>query len=119
MLPELVWKKPSLGTINLHGSLLPNYRGAAPINWAIMNGEKTSGATTFFINEKIDTGNIIDKVEVEITNNDNAGSFHDKLMKEGSLLLKKTVHQIFDGKAKEIPQTDLLSTEVKDAPKIF
>lgn len=120
MLPEIVWKKPELGTINLHGSLLPNYRGAAPINWAIINGEEKSGATTFFINEKIDTGNIIDKVEVEITNTDNAGTFHDKLMDAGSVLLKKTVHHIFDGNVVEIPQKDIFEKEkMKDAPKIF
>lgn len=120
MLPEVVWKKPSLGTINLHGSLLPNYRGAAPINWAIINGEKKSGATTFFINEKIDTGNIIDKVELEITNTDNAGTFHDKLMQAGSVLLKNTVHQIFDGNVTETPQANIIDIDkINDAPKIF
>lgn len=120
MLPEVVWKKPSLGTINLHGSLLPNYRGAAPINWAIINGEKKSGATTFFINEKIDTGNIIDKVELEITNTDNAGTFHDKLMQAGSVLLKNTVHQIFDANVTETPQANIIDIDkINDAPKIF
>ena len=84
MLPEVVWKLPKYGTINLHASLLPNYRGAAPINWAVMNGDKHTGVTTFFINQEIDKGDIIDWLDVPIEKNDNAGSMHDKLMDVGS-----------------------------------
>ncbi|UKN02638.1 methionyl-tRNA formyltransferase [Paracrocinitomix mangrovi] len=119
MLPEIVWAKPSLGTINLHGSLLPQYRGAAPINWAVINGDAKTGATTFFIEKQIDTGNIIDQVEIEIDKADNAGMVHDKLMVKGAELLVKTIHNIFDGKAIGKPQSELISGELKDAPKIF
>ena len=94
MLPEVVWSIPKLGTINLHASLLPQYRGAAPINWAIMNGETLTGATTFIINEEIDTGNILMQREVEILNEDNAGTLHDKLMISGAELLLETINQL-------------------------
>ncbi len=117
MLPESVWSLPPLGTINLHASLLPQYRGAAPINWAIINGEKETGVTTFFINENIDTGAIIDSARVTIEPDDSAGSLHDKLMKTGADLLAKTVRQIADGKAPRQEQT--MSNELKHAPKIF
>jgi methionyl-tRNA formyltransferase len=94
MLPKKVWQMPKLGTFNLHASLLPNYRGAAPINWAIINGEKKSGVTTFFIDEKIDTGEIILQSQIMINPSENAGSLHDKLMKLGTKLVIKTIEQI-------------------------
>ena len=94
MLPKEVWKMPSLGTFNLHASLLPNYRGAAPINWVIINGEKSSGVTTFFIDENIDTGAIILQSKLRIDPSENAGSLHDKLMKLGEKLVIKTIKQI-------------------------
>jgi methionyl-tRNA formyltransferase len=94
MLPEIVWKMPKYGTFNLHASLLPNYRGAAPINWAIINGETKTGVTTFFIDDKIDTGLIILQEEVVITQFDNAGILHDKLMVIGAKLVIKTVQLI-------------------------
>jgi len=117
MLPESVWSIPAEGTINLHASLLPQYRGAAPINWAIINGETETGATTFFINENIDTGAIIDSVKVDIANNDTAGSLHDKLMEAGAALLLDTVNQIENDTHQFKPQP---KTEgLKAAPKIF
>ena len=122
MLPEVVWKMPRLGTINLHASLLPQYRGAAPINWAIINGEKETGVTTFFINEQIDEGNIIDRQDLAIVENDNAGTLHDKLMNIGSRLLVKTVDTIFafDGSLIEMPQEALeKGQKLSPAPKIF
>ena len=119
MLPEVVWNMPPKGTINLHGSLLPNYRGAAPINWAVINGEKETGATTFFIEKEIDTGKIIDKVILPIGDNDTAGDVHDKLMVKGGVLLADTVTNILNGQVEGIPQADLIKGEIKDAPKIF
>ncbi|SDS14548.1 methionyl-tRNA formyltransferase [Formosa sp. Hel1_31_208] len=97
MLPEIVWKMPKYGTFNLHASLLPNYRGAAPIHWAIINGETKTGVTTFFIDEKIDTGAMILQEEVSIEGNDTVGKLHDKLMTVGSDLVLKTVEQIQSG----------------------
>ncbi len=94
MLPKVVWDMPEFGTFNLHASLLPDYRGAAPINWAIINGEKNTGVTTFFIDEKIDTGHIIFQKEVKIEDNDTAGALHDKLMVEGSQLVIQTLKAI-------------------------
>ncbi len=94
MLPKIVWNMPEYGTFNLHASLLPDYRGAAPINWAIINGEQKSGITTFFIDEKIDTGNIIFQKEVEIQDTDTAGILHDKLMTEGAALVIETIKAI-------------------------
>lgn len=94
MLPEVVWNMPEFGTFNLHASLLPHYRGAAPINWALINGETKTGITTFFIDDKIDTGEIIMQEELEITPTENAGSLHDKLMNSGSQLVLKTVDAI-------------------------
>ncbi|MGB6037801.1 MAG: methionyl-tRNA formyltransferase [Cryomorphaceae bacterium] len=117
MLPKDVWSIPAKGTINLHGSLLPDYRGAAPINRAIMNGEKETGLTTFFINENIDTGAIIDNVTCIIGENETAGELHDKMMTIGADLLSKTVKQIENGEAASKPQPD--SNELKSAPKIF
>lgn len=119
MLPESVWSMPPMGTINLHGSLLPQYRGAAPINWAVINGEEKTGATTFYIQQKIDTGDIIDKVEVEIGENDTAGIVHDKLMVEGAQLLVRTVSNILSGDSKRIPQDQAIGEEdLKEAPKL-
>ena len=104
MLPKVVWQMPSLGTFNLHASLLPDYRGAAPINWAIINGETKTGLTTFFIDEKIDTGSIILQSNIDIEPSENAGMLHDKLMVLGSALVIKTIEQIEGGTVKTISQ---------------
>ncbi len=119
MLPELVWNMPPKGTINLHASLLPQYRGAAPINWAILNGEKESGVTTFFLKHEIDTGDIILSEKVAINDNMTAGELHDALMNVGSSLLVKTVQSIQDGTYEEKPQDSFDDTVLKHAPKIF
>lgn len=116
MLPKEVWKLPEYGTFNLHASLLPNYRGAAPINWAIINGESKTGVTTFFIDEKIDTGNIILQKEVSIEDDETLGELHDKLMEIGSKLVVKTVQQIEKGTITTIEQAEI---EEKSAPKIY
>jgi len=120
MLPEEVWKIPALGTINLHASLLPDYRGAAPINHAIINGETRTGVTTFFIDEKIDTGNILLREEVQIFPFENAGDLQDRLMKQGALLVIKTLANITENKIKVLPQTKLIDQKkpLKLAPKI-
>ena len=104
MLPKVVWNMPKYGTLNLHASLLPDYRGAAPINWAIINGEKKSGVTTFFIDEKIDTGNIIFQKEVIIQDEDTAGILHDKLMTNGAKLVLETIKAIENDSVNVIPQ---------------
>ncbi len=121
MLPEVVWTMPNIGTFNLHASLLPQYRGAAPINWAIINGDKKTGITTFFLKHEIDTGNIIFQEEVPISNDDNAGSIHDKLMYKGADLVIKTVDAIIENNYPQLKQEDLIEpeTETKHAPKIF
>jgi len=120
MLPEVVWNMPRLGTINLHASLLPQYRGAAPINWAVINGEKESGVTTFFLKHEIDTGNILFTEKVTVFDNFTAGDLHDKLMAKGAGLLVKTVKAIESGRYTEQPQEKLAEgTELKHAPKIF
>ncbi len=120
MLPEMVWDMPKHGTVNVHASLLPNYRGAAPINWAVINGEKKSGVTTFLLQHEIDTGNILFADEVEIAETDDAGILHDKLMAKGAQLIVKTVDAIRNGEINPVPQDDLLAAEdVKHAPKIF
>lgn len=122
MLPEIVWQMPEYGTFNLHASLLPQYRGAAPINWAVINGEKETGVTTFFLQHEIDTGNIILQEKINIEENDNAGSVHDKLMNIGSSLVLKTVQSIERNEVNEIPQLinyDYQITTIKHAPKIF
>ncbi len=116
MLPKVVWQMPEYGTFNLHASLLPNYRGAAPINWAIINGETKTGVTTFFIDEKIDTGAMIFQEEVEIRKNDTAGTLHDKLMTTGANLVLKTVIQIENEEVETTIQTD--SENLKPAHKI-
>ena len=121
MLPEVVWNMPKHGTFNLHASLLPQYRGAAPINWAIINGEKETGATTFFLTHEIDTGKIILQEKIAITETDNAEIVHDKLMTMGAGLVKKTVDLIISGKVDAIDQSQFIQskTELKPAPKIF
>lgn len=116
MLPEVVWTMPRLGTFNLHASLLPKYRGAAPINRAIMNGETETGITTFFLKHEIDTGDMIDQVRIGIDADDDAGSLHDRLMELGANLVVKTVESIIDGTLTTIPQPD---GEFIPAPKIF
>jgi methionyl-tRNA formyltransferase len=117
MLPESVWAYPRLGTFNLHASLLPAYRGAAPINWAIINGEAKTGVTTFFLQHEIDTGNILFQQEVEITDDDNAGSLHDKLREIGSKLVVKTVEAIATEQVNPLPQSEE-GLHLK-APKLF
>jgi methionyl-tRNA formyltransferase len=121
MLPEIVWSLPKLGTFNLHASLLPNYRGAAPINHAIINGETQTGISTFFINQTIDTGAIILQHKVDILPSDTAGTLHDKLMHEGGKLVLTTVELISDGRVKPIEQTELEKADIPvlPAPKIF
>jgi methionyl-tRNA formyltransferase len=121
MLPEIVWKMPSRGTFNLHASLLPQYRGAAPINWAIINGETETGITTFFIDEKIDTGRIILREKIKIEKAETAGELHDRLMVKGSELVLKTVKAIEEDLVQTKPQKQLVQSEIKlkSAPKIF
>ena len=119
MLPEIVWSMPPKGTINLHGSILPNYRGAAPINWAVINGEKETGVTTFFIEKEIDTGKIIERESIAIGENETAGELHDRLMELGAELTFKTVSKIIEGNVVGIPQLELTEGELKPAPKIF
>jgi methionyl-tRNA formyltransferase len=119
MLPEVVWNMPSLGTINLHGSILPNYRGAAPINWAVINGEKETGVTTFFIEKEIDTGKILFVEKTNIKEEDDAGSVHDRLMDIGANLIVKTVNSIFNKDFKVVAQKELMDGNEKEAPKIF
>jgi len=120
MLPEAVWNMPPRGTINLHASLLPQYRGAAPINWAIINGEKESGVTTFFLKQDIDTGDILFTEKVTLTGHETAGELHDRLMHKGAGLLVKTVKGVESGRYNEHPQSALLDgIELKHAPKIF
>jgi methionyl-tRNA formyltransferase len=116
MLPKVVWEMPKLGTFNLHASLLPNYRGAAPINWAIINGETKTGVTTFFIDDKIDTGAIILSSETAINPNENAGHLHDRLMHLGSEAVIETLKAIEEGSATTKVQTE--STEIKTAYKL-
>ena len=117
MLPEVVWSMPALGTFNLHASLLPQYRGAAPINWAIINGEKETGATTFFLQHEIDTGSIIFQEKETILEDDDAGSLYKRLMNKGAGLVLKTVEAIANGSYPSMPQTE--SKEINHAPKIF
>jgi len=121
MLPEVVWNMPPLGTFNLHASLLPQYRGAAPINHAIINGETKTGLTTFFLDKKIDTGRIILQTEIPIDEDDSAGSLHDKMMGKGAKLVLDTVEMLLEGKASTIDQNEIseYNKELKPAPKIF
>jgi methionyl-tRNA formyltransferase len=119
MLPEAVWHMPPMGTVNVHASLLPQYRGAAPINWAIINGETETGVTTFKLQHEIDTGNILLQQKVAITPEDNAGTLHDKLMEEGAALLIRTVKGLAENSITPIPQSDVPAAGLKHAPKIF
>jgi len=122
MLPEVVWNMPRLGTFNLHASLLPQYRGAAPINWAVMNGDTQTGATTFMLQHEIDTGNIILQESIDITIDENVGSVHDRLMTMGATLVTRTVDLIIDSENKgvELPTTQQQeSSNLRPAPKIF
>jgi methionyl-tRNA formyltransferase len=124
MLPERVWNLPPLGTLNLHGSLLPQYRGAAPINWAVINGEKETGVTTFRLKHEIDTGNILLQERFGIGDHETAGEVHDRMKEIGAALLVKTVKGLAAGSLEEIPQEKLASSEMtghtlKHAPKIF
>jgi len=119
MLPEIVWDMPSMGTINLHGSLLPQYRGAAPINWAIINGEPYTGVTTFKLKHEIDTGDILQFEKILINDEDTAGTLHDKMKDIGASLLLKTIQNIALGNVKETPQQLLIENEIKHAPKIY
>ena len=121
MLPKIIWQIPKIGTINIHASLLPQYRGAAPINWAIINGEKKTGVTSFLINEVIDTGNILLQKEVDITDEETAETLHDKLQESGSQLLLETLKLLENGSVNGVSQEQLISNEtnLKPAPKIF
>lgn len=121
MLPEIVWDMPGFGTFNLHASLLPQYRGAAPLNWAVINGETKTGVTTFLLDHEIDTGKILFREEVEIGYNDTVGDIHDRLMEIGAGLVLKTVDSLASGKVEPLPQEELFAEagELKHAPKIF
>jgi methionyl-tRNA formyltransferase len=125
MLPEAVWNMPPMGSVNLHGSLLPQYRGAAPINWAVINGEKETGVTTFKLKHEIDTGDILLQKSFAIGENDTAGEVHDKMKEIGAAILVETVKGLADGTLKEVPQKSVSGNELsstgtlKHAPKIF
>ena len=120
MLPEVVWSMPELGTFNLHASLLPKYRGAAPINWAVINGDTETGVTTFFLKHEIDTGDIIRQERIDIAPTDNVGDVHDRLMMLGADLTIDTIDHIIAGDLKPIPQDEILQgAEPTPAPKIF
>ena len=117
MMPKILFEMPEMGTFNLHASLLPDYRGAAPINYAIINGEKKTGGTTFFINEKIDEGNILLQDEIQIFPNENAGELHDRLMEMGAKLVIRTLDGLAEDRIKEMPQPEVANP--KNAFKIF
>lgn len=119
MLPQAVWDMPPMGTINVHASLLPQYRGAAPINHAIINGEKETGVSTFLLQHEIDTGNILLSKKVKIEDNDTAGLVHDKLMYAGAEILIDTIQGLKANSITPIPQENVSTTEIKHAPKIF
>ena len=121
MLPEIVWSMPPMGTFNLHGSLLPQYRGAAPLNWAVINGEKETGVTTFLLSHEIDTGKIMFQEKIGIAENDTVGDLHDRLMVIGAQLVLKTVDALADGNVEAIDQEHLIGNQdaIKHAPKIF
>lgn len=119
MLPEIVWNMPPLGTINVHASLLPQYRGAAPINWAIINGEKETGITTFKLQHEIDTGNILLQEKIKINDDETAGELHDTLKELGAKLIVKTIQQIENNDIVEQPQLTIHNSQIKHAPKIF
>lgn len=121
MLPELVWNMPPMGSLNLHGSLLPQYRGAAPINWAVINGEKETGVTTFKLKHEIDTGDILLQESFPIGENETAGEVHDRMKEIGADLLVRTVRGLADGSLKKVPQSNIqhLTSSIRHAPKIF
>jgi len=120
MLPEQIWSFPPMGTLNVHGSLLPQYRGAAPINWAIINGEKETGVTTFQLQHAIDTGAILLQDRIPIAPNHTAGEIHDTMMEVGAQLLVKTLHGLFDNSIKAVAQEQVIGNHaLKHAPKIF
>lgn len=121
MLPEVVWNMPRMGTFNLHASLLPQYRGAAPINWAVINGDTETGITTFFLQHEIDTGRVIQQVKVPISDTDNVGDVHDRLMMLGGQLVVETVDNIINGTVTSVEQDDMLANGevLRPAPKIF
>jgi methionyl-tRNA formyltransferase len=122
MLPEIVWNMPPMGTVNLHGSLLPQYRGAAPINWAIINGEKETGVTTFKLKHEIDTGNILLSEIIAIGDDETAGELHDRMKEIGAALLVKTVKALSEGTIQDVDQSSVVGrplSELKHAPKIF
>lgn len=124
MLPEIVWNMPRLGTINLHGSLLPQYRGAAPINWAVINGDKETGVTTFKLKHEIDTGDILLQERMPIGHNETAGDVHDRMKELGATVLVNTVKGIANGSIKETPQSSIVDgssseSQLRHAPKIF
>ena len=119
MLPEVVWTMPEMGTFNLHGSLLPKYRGAAPINRAIMNGEKYTGVTTFMLKHEIDTGDVLAQERIEVGADENVGSVYDRLMAIGARLTVETVDHLLVGDLKAVPQSELMDGEPCPAPKIF
>ena len=118
MLPTEVWKMPKLGTFNLHASLLPDYRGAAPINWAIINGDSKTGVSTFFIDEAIDTGNVIGQTEMMISEDESAGELHDRMIETGGSLVVDTLNRIAANEVNPIPQSEL-GTSMRPAPKLF
>lgn len=119
MLPAEVWKMPKKGTFNLHASLLPDYRGAAPINWAIINGDRKTGVSTFFIDEAIDTGNVIGRAEMEISENESAGELHDRMIRVGGDLVVETLQRIADNDVNPVPQSELGAASMRPAPKLF
>ncbi len=119
MLPTAVWQMPEMGTFNLHASLLPDYRGAAPINWTIINGDTKTGLSTFFIDEQIDTGSVIKQVTLEISENENAGSLHDRMIPEGGKLVVETLNLIGMRNATTIPQREMVGSLNRPAPKLF
>ncbi len=120
MLPQVVWDMPPMGTFNLHASLLPQYRGAAPINWAVMNGDKETGITTFFLTHEIDTGKVIQRKSIPISDTDNVGIIHDQLMVMGAEMVCETVDNIIAGNVVAIPQEELMTdAPLRPAPKIF
>lgn len=119
MLPEVVWNMPPMGTFNLHASLLPQYRGAAPINWAVINGDTETGVTTFFLKHEIDTGAVIRQVRVPISETDCVSDVHDRLMMLGGRVVCETVDAIIDGTAEATPQEQMITEELRSAPKIF
>jgi methionyl-tRNA formyltransferase len=119
MLPAEVWKMPSKGTFNLHASLLPDYRGAAPINWTIINGDQETGLSTFFIDEAIDTGNVIKQLRMSISENESAGELHDRMMIDGGQLVVDTLHGIHSDSLQPIPQSEFTNSLKRPAPKLF